>query len=136
MLALGADGGSHARREVELVVGLVAALLDVDGCRLADPVVEPAESLSQDRAVGLDRHALALLESVARVVALQERLLDLGVRVQDEWRDLLMSGWGVELLSQEGARAHGACQVELPDLRIRVPSRRSEPLAGGTEEQA
>src|SRR5919106_2167305 len=113
MLSLGPD--AHGRSEVQGVVGAAGPLLHVDRGGLLEPVIHPAEALREHRAVRLDGHALALLEPVAGVVAAQEGLPDLGVRVQDERRDLFVASRGVELLAQPRARSSGTVQVELAD---------------------
>ena len=122
VLTLGAH--PHRRGEVQLVVGLLAALLDVHGRGLAGEVVHPAQSLREHGAVRLDRGAVALLEAVARVVAAQEGLLDVLFGVEDQRWDPLERGWRVELFAQPapGGRSSRSGRASRP-WRLSVQSR-------------
>src|SRR5690348_3800477 len=111
MLTLGPD--YNRRRQVELVVGTRPALLGVDRRETTVKRVEPIQPLRDDRAVGLDRIAVAALEAVARVVALQERVAGVGVGVEDDRRDLLEPGAGVELLPQPRRRTRRSDQAHV-----------------------
>ena len=129
--------GAHLdRRQVELVVGAAGTLLHVHRRRLVEPVVHPAQSLGENGAVGLDRHALAALEAVAGVVAVEERLPDLGVGVEHERGDLLVGRGRVELLAEPGAGADGPVEVQLADHRVGIEARPPVPLVTRSQKES
>ena len=121
VLALGAD--PHSRREVELVVRRRAALLRIHGGRLPVHVVHPAEPLGKHGAVRLDRCSISSLQPVARVVALEECLLHLGRRVEDQRRNLLEGCRRVQLLAQPARGMSVASEVDVLNARIHAPAR-------------
>ena len=98
--------------------------------------IEPAESLRQDRAVGLDAVPVARLEAVSGVVGGKERLLRPVVGVEDERRHLLVPGGSVELASQPPGHLRSARERELLDPALTIEAGRRLPLPRGPEEEA
>src|SRR5205085_5806260 len=131
MPALGPDG--HRRIHLQLVVGLGPAMLHIHGRRLTVDVVHPAETLREHRAVRLDRLAVALHKAVARVVAAQEGILRLGVRVEDHRRDLLVTRARVELFAEPGNRTFPAGEIDVLYLCLVAPPGSAGPLSRAAE---
>src|SRR5262245_29909686 len=96
-------------------------MLGVHGGRLALKVVEPAQALSEDRTVRLDAQAVASLKAIPGVIALQKCPLDVGIRVEDQGRYLLVIGSRIELFAKPAHRRPGAYESEMPDLSVRIP---------------
>ena len=72
-------------------------------------------------AVGLEA-TLAALQAVTRVVALEERLLRVRSRVEDEGRYLFVAGLRVELRPQPPGDPRGARECHLTDGHIGAPA--------------
>src|SRR3989442_13189101 len=85
--------------------------------------IDPAKTLRQHRAVGLDGVALALLQAIGRVVAVEKRLLDVAVGVEDQGRDLLEAVARVELLAKPKTNVAPALKGEMSNLTIWIPAR-------------
>jgi len=122
------------RTQVQLVVRAPISMLDVHRRRLALVEVQEAKALRQHRAVGLDRLAVAPLETVARVVARQERALRLDVCVEHDRWNLLEGGRRVQLLSQPRADTGGAREIDNAHRGVRAKARRAGGLAREAEE--
>src|SRR5215207_5508217 len=110
-------------------------MLDVDGRRLPGIVVEPAEPLGEHWAVRLDRSAVALLQPVTRVMALQERGLRVGTGVEDERWHLLEAGRRVELLTEPGADGRRPVEPQMLHGPRRIEARGDHRRRRRAEEQ-